>query len=111
MARLPLIRLVSFALIAGGVAGCSQNDTGKRVIAEQCIAEGETVEVCECFAKTSDEKLEKEMFDIVVLGAQGEDGETEKLMQELSPSQKAHFSAAVREVISTCGGEGYLAGS
>jgi hypothetical protein len=106
MARLPLITMVALAL-----AGCSQNDVGRKVIAEQCIAEGETVEVCECFAKGSVEKLDKEMIDIVVLGAQGEDGETERLMQELSPSQKAHFTAAVREVISTCGGEGYLAGS
>jgi len=106
MARLPIITMVALAL-----AGCSQNDVGRKVIAEQCIAEGETVEVCECFAKGSVEKLDKEMIDIVVLGAQGEDGETERLMQELSPSQKAHFTAAVREVISTCGGEGYLAGS
>lgn len=106
MARLPLILMVGLAL-----AGCSQNDVTREVIAEQCIAEGEIVEVCECFAKTSAEKLEKDMLDIIVLGAQGEDGETERLMQELSPSQKAHFTAAVREVISTCGGEGYLAAS
>lgn len=105
MARLPLL-----ALVALGLAACSQNEVGKKVIAEQCIAEGETVEVCECFAKTTDEKLEKDLFDIVVLGAQGEDGETEKLMQELSPSQKAQFAAGVREVIATCGAQGYLAG-
>ncbi len=107
MARLPLISMVALA----AVAGCSQNDVSRKVIAEQCIAEGETIEVCECFAKTSAERFEKDMLDIIVLGAQGEDGETEKLMQELSPSQKAHFTAAVREVITTCGGEGYLAGS
>ncbi len=106
MARLPLIMLVALTL-----AACSQNEVGKKVIAEQCIAEGETVEVCECFAKVSDEKLDKELFDIVVLGAQGEDGETEKLMQELTTTQKAHFIAAVREVIGTCGGQGYLAAS
>lgn len=111
MARLPLIILAAPLMAALALAACSQNEVGKKVIAEQCIAEGETVEVCECFAKTSDEKLDKEMFDIVVLGAQGEDGETERLMQDLSPAQKAHFSAAVREVISACGGEGYLAGS
>lgn len=111
MARLPLTRFIGATLIALVLAACSRNETGKKVIAEQCIAEGEAVEVCECFAKVSDEKLEKDMFDIVVLGAQGEDGETERLMQELSPSQKAHFSAAVREVIATCGAEGYLAGS
>lgn len=105
MARLPLIALAALGLVA-----CSQNEVGKKVIAEQCIAEGETVEVCECFAKTTDEKLDKDLFDIVVLGAQGEDGETEKLMQELSPSQKAQFAAGVREVIATCGAQGYLAG-
>src|SRR5690606_4170411 len=107
MARLPLILMVALA----AVAGCSQNDVSRKVIAEQCIAEGGTIEVCEGFAKTSAETFQKDILDIIVLGAQGEGGETEKLMQELSPSQKAHFTAAVREVITTCGGEGYLAGS
>ena len=106
MARLALIALVAF-----GLAACSQNEVGKKVITEQCIAEGETVEVCECFAKTSDEKLDKELFDIVVLGAQGEDGETEQMIEELSPPQKSRFTAIVREVLSTCGAEGYLAAS
>ena len=59
--------LLPFAAL--GLAACSQNEVGKKVITEQCIAEGETVEVCECFAKTSNEKLDKELFDIVVLGA------------------------------------------
>lgn len=111
MARLPIRTLVMLAATASALAACSRNETGKKVIAEQCIAEGETVEVCECFAKNTDEKLDKDLFDIVVLGAQGEDGETEKLMQELTPTQKAHFTAAVREVIATCGAEGYLAAS
>lgn len=106
-----MARLLLIGIAALGLAACSQNEVGKKVITEQCIAEGETVEVCECFARTSDEKLDKELFAIVVLGAQGEDGETEKMIEELSPPQKARFTAAVREVISTCGAEGYLAGS
>ena len=106
-----MARLALLALVALGLAACSQNEVGKKVITEQCIAEGETVEVCECFAKTSDEKLDKELFDIIVLGAQGEDSETEKMIEELSNQQKAKLSAVTREVITTCGAEGYLAAS
>ena len=105
-----MARLALLALVTLGLAACSQNEVGKKVITEQCIAEGETVEICECFAKTSDEKLDKELFDIIVLGAQGEDSETEKMIEELSSQQKAKLSAVAREVITTCGAEGYLAG-
>ena len=79
-----MARLALLTLVALGLAACSQNEVGKKVITEQCIAEGETVEVCECFAKTSDEKLDKELFDIVVLGAQGEDIETAERIEELT---------------------------
>jgi len=106
-----MARLAFLGFVALGLAACSQNEVGKKVITEQCIAEGETVEVCECFAKTSDEKLDKELFDIIVLGAQGEDAETEKIVEELSPSQKAKLSAVTREVVTSCGAEGYLAAS
>ena len=105
-----MARLLLIGIAALGLAACSQNEVGKKVITEQCIAEGETVEVCECFARTSDEKLDKELFDIIVLGAQGEDSETEKMIEELSSQQKAKLSAVAREVITTCGAEGYLAG-
>ena len=106
-----MARLAFLGIAAFGLAACSQNEVGKKVITEQCIAEGETVEVCECFARTSDEKLDKELFDIIVLGAQGEDSETEKMIEELSSQQKAKLSAVAREVITTCGAEGYLAAS
>ena len=104
-----MARLALLALVTLGLAACSQNEVGKKVITEQCIAEGETVEVCECFAKASDEKLDKELFDIIVLGAQGEDSETEKMVEELTPAQKAKLSAVTREVVTSCGAEGYLA--
>jgi len=104
-----MARLAFLGIAAFGLAACSQNEVGKKVITEQCIAEGETVEVCECFAKASDEKLDKELFDIIVLGAQGEDSETEKMVEELTSAQKAKLSAVTREVVTSCGAEGYLA--
>lgn len=104
-------RLSLFALAIMGLAGCSQNEAGRKVIAEQCIADGEAIEVCECFAKEADAKLEQPMFDIVVLGAQGDDEETARLVEELDREQQAKFTTAVREVLRSCGAEGYLAGS
>lgn len=104
MARLSLL-----ALAALGLAACSQNEAGKKVITEQCIADGETVEVCECLARESDAKLDKELFDIVVLGAQGADEETAARIEDLEPSQKAKLSLTAPEILRACGAKDYLA--
>jgi hypothetical protein len=106
MARFFLIALLGF-----GLAACSQNEHGKKVITEQCIAGGEAVEVCECLAKEADAKLDQDLFDIVVLGARGASEETEARMVELDPQARAKFAAAVPQIIRSCGGQGYLAGS
>ena len=106
MARFTFIAIAGLAL-----AACSQNEAGKKVITEQCIADGEAIEVCECIAKEADAKLEQGLFDIVVLGAQGSDLETARMISELDPQQQAKFTASVRQVLDGCSAEGYLAGS
>ncbi len=106
MARLTLIAIAALVL-----AGCSQNEAGKKVITEQCIADGEAIEVCECIAKEADAKLDQDLFDIVVLGAQGADLDTARLVSELDPQQQSKFTVTVRQLLNSCGAEGYLAGS
>jgi hypothetical protein len=91
--------LAGFALLAA----CSQNEHGKRVITEQCIADGRPIEVCECLGRTTAERLEPELFDMVVLGAKGEDSETAARMEELSPERRAKFSVTIPEIMRTCG--------
>lgn len=105
-----MARLALLALVALGLAACSQNEVGKKVITEQCIAEGETVEVCECFAKPRTRSSTRSC-STSSCSAPREDPETEKMIEELSTQQKAKLSAVAREVITTCGAEGYLAGS
>lgn len=92
-----------------GLAACSQNEAGKKVITEQCIADGGIVEVCECLARETDAKLEKPLFDIIVMGAQGLDVETAERIEELDPSQKAKLATVAPQILNTCGAEGYLA--
>lgn len=96
------------ALAAAPLAGCSQNEQGKKVIEAQCIAGGGAEEVCACLAKTSSDRLDKELFDIVVLGAQGEDLETAERIEELSPELENKLTLVVPEIIKECGAESYL---
>ena len=95
-------------LAAATLAGCSQNEQGKKTIEAQCIAGGGAEDVCACLAKTSAERLDKELFDIVVLGAQGEDIETAERIAELSPQLENRLSVEVPAIIKMCGAESYL---
>lgn len=101
-------RQVFLLLAFAAIGACSQNEQGKRVIEAQCIAGGGAEDVCACLAKTSAERLDKELFDIVVLGAQGEDLETAERIAELTPELEDKLTLVVPEIIKTCGAESYL---
>ena len=97
------------AVLAAIVLGaCGQNEQGKRTIEAQCIAGGGAEDVCACLAKTSSERLDKELFDIVVLGAQGEDIETAERIEELTPELQNKLTAVVPDIIKLCGAQSYL---
>jgi len=105
-ASLPGLAVLLLAAVA--IAGCSQNEQGRKTIEAQCIAGGGAEDVCACLAKTSAERLDKELFDIVVLGAQGEDLETAERIAELPPELENKLSAVVPEIIKQCGADSYL---
>ncbi len=92
------------------LAGCSQNEEGKKAIADQCLSNGEAPEVCECLARTSAEKLDPALLEIVVLGSRGEDLLVSQRMEELTPDLQARFSLTIPQILRECGTQGYLAG-
>jgi hypothetical protein len=106
-----MLRQATLVLLVVGLSACDQNGAGRDVIANRCIAGGEAPEICRCFADESSRQLEGDLFQIVVLGAQGMETETDRLMKELPADRQADFSSAMREIVKTCGAEGYLAGS
>ncbi|MDP3736786.1 MAG: hypothetical protein Q8R02_05325 [Hyphomonadaceae bacterium] len=91
------------------LAACDQNGPGRTAIANRCVAGGEAAEICKCLADASSNKLEPDLFQVVVLGAQGEEAQTEKLVKELPPESQAKFSSTMRDIIQGCGAEGYVA--
>jgi hypothetical protein len=93
------------------LAACSQNGPGRAAIVERCISGGEAQAVCQCLADQSSRKLDGAMFALVVLGAQGEEAETDRLMSEMSPDLQLKFSGTMREIIGMCGAQGYVAAS
>ena len=91
------------------LAACSQNEQGRAAINDRCVAGGESAEICTCLADQSSRKLDGDMFNLVVLGAQGEEAETDRLVKELTPERQARFTAMMQEITRGCGAEGYLA--
>jgi hypothetical protein len=93
------------------LAACSQNGPGRSAIIDRCVAGGESEEICKCLADASSQRLESDMFELVVLGAQGEEAKTDERMKEMSPERQAQFTELMRGIIRACGAQGYLAGS
>jgi hypothetical protein len=93
---------VSSLVLGATLAGCSPNAQGIKVITEQCIADGEAIEVCECLGTASSEKLDKDLFDMVVLGAQGAEAEVAGRMEDLQPEMRAKFAVVTGEIRRTC---------
>jgi hypothetical protein len=104
-----MVRWRSALAVLALLAACSQNEQGRAVITDRCVAGGESAQICKCLADQSSRKLDGDMFGIVVLGAQGEEAETDLLMKELTPERQVKFSATMRDIIRGCGAEGYLA--
>lgn len=103
-------RLAASLIALAALAGCSQNEEGKKAIADQCLANGEAPEVCDCLARTSADRLDPALFDIVVLGSKGEDLMVQQRMEELTPDLQAKFSLTIPQILRECGAQGYLAG-
>jgi hypothetical protein len=96
------------ALAVAALAGCSQNSAGVAIITDRCVAGGESPEVCKCLAEQSSAKLDKEMFEIVVLGARGEQNASARLLRDIGPERQTRFKTIARDVASTCGANDYL---
>ena len=99
------------ALALGGVllaAACSQNGPGRAVITDRCVASGQTPEICKCLADQSAQKLDQEMFDVVVLGARGETNASERLLRDIGPDRQARFTTLTRDIARACDADDYL---
>jgi hypothetical protein len=99
---------IAMLLAAIALGACSASGPGREAIADRCVAGGEKPEVCDCFAEESSRRLDKPMFELVVLGAQGRDSEAETRIRALGPERQGAFSTIVRGIIRGCGGEAYL---
>lgn len=106
-ASLPGRIALALAVIALGACS-SENEQSRKVIEAQCIAGGGAEDVCACLGKTSVERLDRELLEIVVLGAQGEDMETADRIAELPPELGNKLSVVVPQIIKQCGAESYL---
>jgi hypothetical protein len=93
-----LILLASLTLFGA----CSAYEEGKKFITDQCLAGGNTVEVCDCLARESAARLEPQLFDIVVLGAKREDALAAARMEDLTPEQESKFTKTIPEIRNQC---------
>jgi hypothetical protein len=96
--------VVAALLAAGLVAGgCSVDDTGQKAIVDACLKSGQQGDVCSCLAKESERRLDKPMYQLVVLGAQGNESETDRIMATLTPAAAQKFAGTTQSIAKTCG--------
>lgn len=103
---------ITLAMLTGfaGLAACNPNEPGMKVIARQCLAGGQAEEVCDCLSKQSAQRLDKDLFEMVVLGAQGEEAEVVARMEELPPELKTKFTVVIPDIRRECGYDDQLPG-
>jgi hypothetical protein len=89
-------------------AACSQDGPGRAVITDRCVASGQTPEICKCLADQSAQKLDPEMFDVVVLGASGQVNASERLLRDIGPDRQNRFTALTRDIARACDADEYL---
>lgn len=94
--------LVLLVLATLGAAACSPRDAGRTAILERCLAGAGEEKVCDCQARASADKLDQELFDLVVLGAKGEEAEAAARAEELSPEMQGRLSLLIPEIKQEC---------
>jgi hypothetical protein len=104
----PLVKASLACVVAVALAACNRNGPGRELIANRCVAGGETPEVCKCLADQSSAKLDDEMFQLVVLAAQGQVNASERLLRDIGPDRQSRFRTITREVARACGATEYL---
>lgn len=90
------------------LGACSGAASDRDVIAKTCVGDGGDGKVCDCLARASVRRLEAPALDAVVLGAQGQDSEADRLLAGLTPEQGTKFRAAMEGIVRECGAEDYL---
>jgi hypothetical protein len=98
-------RLSATIVVLSVLAACSQNEEGKKAIVAQCVSNGDTPEVCDCLARNSAERLDQDLFDLVVMGARGEETEAAQRMEGLAPELQAKFSVLIPQILKDCGAD------
>ncbi len=96
--------IVAAVLAVGLMSGaCSVDDTGRKAIIDACLKGGQPDDVCTCLAKESARRLDKPMYEVVVLGAQGNEIETDRIMATLTPAAAQKFASTTQSIARTCG--------
>ena len=96
--------LVAALLVAGLIGGaCGADDTGRKAIVDACLKGGQPDGVCTCLAKESAQRLDKPMYEVVVLGAQGNEAETDRIMATLTPAAAQKFVSTAQSIARACG--------
>jgi hypothetical protein len=98
------MRVVILAVAAAGLAlsGCSGGG-GKAALVEACMKDDQEKKTCECMADEFEQTLDKDVFNAMVLGAQGKEAEAEKIMNELPMEKQFSIAPAAMGAMMKCG--------
>ncbi|MDZ4760158.1 MAG: hypothetical protein SGJ21_03705 [Alphaproteobacteria bacterium] len=100
MSRLLLVLV--FAL-ASGACGAAGGGGGKAVLSSRCVEDGNDKKACDCMATETENALDPEVFEAMVLAAQGKDDEADAAMQKLTQEQQFSVVKMTGDTLEKCG--------
>jgi hypothetical protein len=91
---------VMVSLGALALAGCGG---GKAAMVKSCVDDGTDRKTCDCIASELERKLDKDVFDAMVLGAQGRDEAAKAAMDKLPIEKQFSIATGAMSAAMTCG--------
>jgi hypothetical protein len=103
-----MMRAFGILMMALALSACSGEGDSRRIIAETCVRDGGAEGMCDCLARQSVKELEKPALEAVVLGAQGQYGEADRMMAAFTPEDNAKFRTDMQGIVRTCEADAYI---
>lgn len=90
-------------VVAASILALAACGGGKAAMVKSCVDDGTNQKTCECIATELEEKLDKDVFDALVLGAQGRDEAAKVALEKLPANQQFSVVTTTMGAAMKCG--------
>jgi hypothetical protein len=95
-------KLILAVCAAASLAACGAAGGGKSAMVTKCVDGGEDRKVCTCVADEMEKTLDKEIFQAMLLEAEGKSEEAQKIMSALPLGKQLSAATGMMGVMAKC---------